>query len=159
MRLLPALALLLAASPAYADTITGRVDRVTDGDTMTVAGTKIRMHGIDAPESKQECDGADGKPYPCGERARLALEAMALGREVACRVTDTDRYGRTVAQCSAGGTDLNERMVRTGNAVDYRRYSKGAYSSAEAQARADKLGIWSGRFTMPDEWRRERRER
>ena len=82
---------------------------------------------------------------------------MALGREVVCQVKDVDRYERTVAQCSAGGVDLDERMVRTGNAVEYRRFSKGAYNAAEAQARADKLGIWSGRFMLPEEWRRERR--
>lgn len=138
-------------------TLRGRVDHITDGDTLRIGTVKIRLWGIDAPESKQECDGSDGKPYPCGERAKQALEAMAFGREAVCEVVDTDRYGRTVAHCSVGGTDINDRMVRTGNAVEYRRYSHGAFAEAERGAKAAKAGIWSGRFTMPEEWRRERR--
>ncbi len=138
-------------------TLRGRVDHVTDGDTLRLGSVKIRLWGIDAPEGHQECDGSDGRPYPCGERAKQALEAMALGREAACEVVDTDRYGRSVAHCTVADTDVNERMVLTGNAVEYRRYSNGAFTAAERRAKAAKAGIWSGRFTMPEEWRREHR--
>ena len=53
-----------------------------------------------------------------------------------------------------GPRELNAAMVRRGWAVDYTRYSHGAYRAEEAAARADGLGVWSGRFTLPEDWRR-----
>ena len=60
------LALILIATPALAD-VTGTAS-VIDGDTIEVHGQRIRLHGIDAPESRQLCR-LDGKSWQCGEVA------------------------------------------------------------------------------------------
>lgn len=60
-----ALSLLLAPAIAYADDLVGK-PRIVDGDTIEIGGTKIRLHGIDAPEDKQTCKKADGSDYRCG---------------------------------------------------------------------------------------------
>ncbi len=69
---------------------------------------------------------------------------------------DIDRYGRVVAVCRTAG-ELYAAMVRRGWAVDYTHYSGGHYRPEERDARRERLGIWSGRFEMPWEWRADRR--
>lgn len=144
-----ALLLVLISTGAQAD-VTGQAS-VIDGDTIEIHGDRIRLHGIDAPESAQTCQ-RDGQAWRCGAAAANALD-RAIGRQtVRCRETDRDRYGRIVAVCTAGGTDLNEWMVVNGWAMAYRRYSTD-YVPAERQARADQDGIWATTFTPPWEWR------
>ncbi|WP_416355589.1 thermonuclease family protein [Aureimonas phyllosphaerae] len=153
----PALMACLLATPAVAQTIEG-LATVTDGDTIEVAGTKerIRLYGIDAPESGQTCDDANGKRYLCGSRsADFLAELIGRSGHVSCTEEDRDRYGRIVAECTArGGEVVNAEMVRAGWAVEYRQYSDGRYSDAEADARAARRGIWQGTFTEPSKWRR-----
>jgi len=73
---------------------------------------------------------------------------------VACSARGRDRYGRTLAICSAGDiADLGEALVRDGYAVDYRRYTSD-YLAAEDEARAARRGIWQGDFERPEDWRR-----
>ncbi len=58
---------------------------VVDGDTIEISGTRIRLHGIDAPEKAQTCKDAGGKDYRCGQRAALALdEYLAQERPTRC---------------------------------------------------------------------------
>ena len=104
-----------------AGTFTGPA-RVIDGDTLDVGGVRIRLHGIDAPESEQICR-AGGKRWSCGREAARALAGRIGGRPVGCQERDRDRYGRVVAACSASGVDLNAWMVAEGWAFAYRRYS------------------------------------
>jgi endonuclease YncB( thermonuclease family) len=74
---------------------------------------------------------------------------------VQCRTVATDRFGRKVAVCQAGGRDLAEEMVRAGYAtIIERRGSTNPYGGAQAEARDKKRGLWAGRFDMPSEWRR-----
>ena len=127
--------------------------RVIDGDTVEILGLRIRMHGIDAPESAQRCLDAAGRSYSCGLVATNALASMAGRSSVACRVLDVDRYGRLIGICFRGETDLNAWMVRDGHAMAYRRYS-GDYVGHEDAARARRVGIWQGRFVAPWDWRR-----
>ena len=75
---------------------------------------------------------------------------------VSCQQTDTDRYGRVVADCFVDRKSLNLWMVREGWAVAYRQYST-AYIAAEDHARTGQRGIWQGRFDMPWDWRAARR--
>jgi endonuclease YncB( thermonuclease family) len=141
----------IPAQPAGA-TISGRA-KVVDGDSLEVAGERIRLFGIDAPEAHQQCRDARGVPYACGRAATRALAALA-GARVSCTLVTHDRYERDVATCTANGRDLGDAMVRAGHALDYARHSGGRYAEAEREARAAKRGIWAGTFEQPEAWRR-----
>jgi endonuclease YncB( thermonuclease family) len=157
MRFLLALLLLwfVAAPEAHADRLTG-VASVIDGDTLEIRGQRIRLHGIDAPESRQLCATPEGQRWRCGQQAALSL-ANRIGRQqLSCTVRDIDRYGRFIAVCHQDGTDLNAWLVREGWAVAYRRYSRD-YIRDETEARSARRNIWSGRFDMPWDWRRAQR--
>ena len=143
-------AALVSASPVLAD-ITGTA-RVIDGDTIDVAGERIRLHGIDAPEARQTCI-ADERVWQCGKRATAALAAFIGGAPVSCRAQGEDRYGRTVAVCVVLGQDLGAWLVRNGWAIAYRRFSL-VYIGDETEARAAQAGIWRGAVVLPWEWRK-----
>jgi endonuclease YncB( thermonuclease family) len=145
-------ALSWASATSAADTITG-IASVIDGDTIEIHRTRIRLHGIDAPESAQLCRRATGERWRCGQQAALALAARINRAPVTCRPTDTDRYGRMIAICLKGRENLNAWMVAEGWAVAYRRYSLD-YVALEERAKAAGKGIWSSRFVMPWDWRR-----
>lgn len=142
--------MLLGSPPAYADVI-GKAS-VTDGDTLEIRDIKIRLHGIDAPESDQLCS-KDQKRYRCGQQAALALDELIDSGTVRCEEKDTDRYGRTVAECFVGATNINAWMVENGWALAYRSYSND-YIRQEDMARTAKVGIWSGDFQNPWDYRR-----
>lgn len=149
--------LLLAAPGQAAQSLAGRAT-VVDGDTIAIEGidTRFRLYGIDAPEGKQTCDDAMGKRYLCGSRSAEYLAGL-IGRSgrVSCVEEDRDRYGRVVAECSTvSGTNLNREMVRAGWAIEYSQYSDGRYTSAQAEAKAAKRGLWAGGFLEPSEFRR-----
>lgn len=130
-------------SPPPPGAVIGGRARVSDGDTIEVAGVRIRLEGIDAPESAQMCETAAGDPWPCGRLATRALERLIGDREVRCQSHGLDKYGRTLAVCEAGGRDLNAEMVRQGFAWAFVRYSQ-RYVAVEAEARAARAGIWAG---------------
>ena len=138
-----------------AEPIAGIVS-VVDGDTLEIHGTRIRLHGIDAPESGQSCRTADGKSWRCGQRAALALSDRLGRKRVTCTELDKDRYGRIVSVCRADGTDINQWMVAGGYAMAYRRYSAD-YVAAEDAARVAGIGIWQGAFIAPWDWRKGER--
>ena len=146
------LAFAMIAGQAGADQVQGRAS-VMDGDTIEIKGQRIRLFGIDAPEGGQACKRADGSAWRCGRDAAFALSDRIAGAVVTCDQRDTDRYGRIVAVCVAGGDDLNGWMVASGWAVAFRRYSR-AYVKNEDAARAARRGLWSGSFEMPWDWRR-----
>lgn len=148
------LTLSIAPSRAAADTgtLVGRAS-VIDGDTLEIRGERIRLHGIDAPESGQLCTDADGRRYRCGQWSAFGL-ANAIGTAtVTCTGRSIDRYGRLIAVCRANGVDLNALQVRTGRALAYRRYSRD-YAAAEDRARAGRVGMWQGDFEAPWDYRR-----
>jgi endonuclease YncB( thermonuclease family) len=129
--------------------------KVIDGDTIKIRGAKIRLHGIDAPESAQFCKAKE-KTYRCGTSATLALARRIVGKSVSCDERDRDRYGRIVAVCHAGGEDLNAWLVSEGLALAYRRYSTD-YIDQEQAAREAKRGLWRGEFVKPWQWRKGKR--
>lgn len=149
-----AFATILLAIPAFAGEVAGRAS-VIDGDTLDIHGTRIRMQGIDAPESSQTCE-RDGKPYRCGQQAANFLDGLIASRPVRCEEETKDKYGRTVARCFVGGTDLNREMVANGWAVAYRQYST-LYVPDEEQAKASGKGIWAGEFQMPSDFRKAKK--
>ena len=144
-----ALMLLLPSGRVSADMI-GEA-RIIDGDTVEISGERIRLHGIDAPESRQTCSVV-GEEWRCGESATLALVDETTGQPLTCKGNKRDRYGRLIAVCYSGTEDLNAWMVREGWAVAYRRYSKD-YVDEEAEARAAGRGVWRGDFMLPWKWR------
>ena len=148
-----ALVLALIATPALAD-VAGVVS-VIDGDTLEIHGQRIRLHGIDAPESRQLCR-LDGKPWQCGKDAANALADKIARRPVTCDDLGRDRYKRIIARCTVAGEDLEKWMVLQGLALAYRRYSLD-YVDDEADAQTARRGIWAGEFVKPWEWRRGKR--
>lgn len=152
MRIL-VLLLVLLATPALAD-VAGTAS-VIDGNTLEILGQRIRLHGIDAPESAQICR-LDGKPWMCGKDAANALAEKISGRPVTCEDLGRDRYERIVARCTVAGEDLGEWLAANGWAVAYYLYSY-EYSRAEQRARSARRGIWASEFEKPWEWRQRQR--
>jgi endonuclease YncB( thermonuclease family) len=126
---------------------------VIDGDTLEIRGQRIRLHGIDAPESGQICQDETGRDYRCGQMAATALSDKIGRRNVSCVPSGTDRYGRTIAVCAAGKENLNRWLVWEGWAIAYRRFSQ-QWIPDEIAARAAGRGLWAGRFVEPEAWRR-----
>ncbi len=153
-RLILGFALFLIGAPANAD-ITGK-PRVIDGDTIEIAGERIRLHGIDAPEAKQTCQDDYDKEWRCGQEATFALTKMVGNLTVTCKGDQRDMYGRLVAVCFVGDQNLNAEMVRQGWALAYRRYSD-EYVPEEEDARVHRRGLWRGEFKVPWKWRRGNR--
>jgi endonuclease YncB( thermonuclease family) len=139
---------------ASAASLTGK-PRIIDGDTIHIGKTKIRLHGIDAPEMRQTCI-TDSKRWSCGKAATAALKHMIGDGDVICIRHEQDRYGRIVAVCRASEVNLNARMVLEGWALAYRRYSMD-YVGDESIARDTGLGMWRGKFIPPWDWRRGKR--
>lgn len=129
--------------------IIGRAS-VIDGDTIEIHGKRIRLFGIDAPESAQTCRDDKGQNYRCGQRAALMLSDKIGQQTVVCDQRDVDRYKRIIAVCRLGNDDLNAWLVREGWAVAYRQFSRD-YVRTEEEAKAAKRGIWAGTFTPPEE--------
>lgn len=141
--LLVAIALLLALQ-ADADTLTGKVVHVADGDTITVLDDtytqhKIRLAGIDAPESKQGF----------GQVSKQSLVEQVAGQAVAVEWSKSDKYGRKVGKILLDGQDINLEQVRRGLAWHYKQYQREqspadrrAYAATEDVARAAHTGLW-----------------
>lgn len=143
--------------------LTGKVVRVADGDTLTVASrgrhrTVIRLYGIDAPEVRHR--ETPGQQF--GRDARQALKALTQGRVVTVAIVDVDTHGRSVGVVHEGGADINLAMVRGGWAWAYRRHLAAPYASeyigAEREAREARRGLWVQPNPMPP-WEFRRRTR
>lgn len=153
--ILAAVALLIGPTAGLAaDPIIGRAS-VIDGDTIEIAGERIRFNGVDAPESWQACKDAAGKDYRCGKVAAFALdEFLAQSRPTRCEYVERDRYKRIVGDCyRQDGASVNQWLVSEGHAVDWEKYSDGAYQDAQAVARGAGRGVWQGSFELPCEAR------
>lgn len=148
MRLMTAsilVASLFAGSASSAGT------RVVDGDTLEVDGVTYRLHGIDAPEAGQTCRKKDGGNWPCGKVAISVMQDLVSGG-ARCDARDKDAYGRTIGVCTADGIDVNARMVETGNAWAFTRYSTD-YAALEAEARKAGIGVWQADTQTPWDYR------
>jgi endonuclease YncB( thermonuclease family) len=143
------LVLTLLAAPVLA--AEGAV-RVVDGDSLWLGQTEIRLFGVDAPEAAQTC-GRAGGDWACGAWATEALRGLVAGRDVTCEARGTDRYGRTLAVCAAGGVEINRALVQAGAAMAYRKYST-AYVAEERAAQRAGRGIWAGSAQVPEAFRR-----
>lgn len=142
--------LLTSAGPLYAqpfipsEIFQGKVVGVTDGDTLAVLldgkSVRIRLEGIDAPESGQDF----------GSRAKQALSEIVFGRVVDVFVKEFDFYGRRVARVHVDGIDVSMALVRAGWAWHFVRYSNDmTLAAAEQEARSDRVGLWQGPNPIP----------
>jgi micrococcal nuclease len=126
------LPLLLIASPALADrTIEGRVTVVRDVDTIIVAGTAVRLNGVDGPETSTRY----------GREARAFMTRLVQGETVICDLNGERTYDRWVGVCFLDGEDIGAIAITNGFALDCRRYSGGAYrdlETREARSRLDR---------------------
>lgn len=155
IRVLITSALLLPA-PALAQTLLGP-GQVIDGDSLSVGGISVRLFGIDAPEGKQTCDRG-GAQWACGEESASQLRMLVGSNLVECRGQGVDTYRRTVAVCRADGFELNKTMVEQGWATAFRKYSQD-YVVDEMRAKAERRGIWSSSFTLPEDYRMAQEQR
>lgn len=120
-----------------------------DGDSLRLGSERVRLLGIDAPELDQTCD-RDGVSWPCGGEARDLLRDILRRGPLACTGAGRDQYGRILARCAANGDDVGAQLVLAGLAI-----SADDYAAEQNQAKAGQIGLWSGTFQPPADWRRE----
>lgn len=109
---------------------------VTDGDTITIQKTQIRLFGIDAPELN----------HPYGQKSKWAMLRLCKGQEIRAEITDIDAYGRTVAKCFLpDGRDLSAELVKQGLAIDWPKFSGGLYRDLEVPNIRKKLWLADAR--------------
>lgn len=151
------IAVLVAAVvlQSAADCITGKVTRVSDGDTFWVTDAakqkhKVRLDRIDAPEMDQ----------PWGKESAAVLKGWVFGKDVRVEYAKRDRYGRILGVIYVGTNDINLAMVWTGNAWHYSCFDKTPmYVAAEREAREARRGLWSQPDPVnPYQWRRAHRK-
>ena len=146
---------LFIGSYSYAKTIIGK-PKVIDGDTIYIHKNKIRLHAIDAPETKQTCI-LNSKKWACGKQSTKELTKLISNKSVTCKVNDIDVYYRFIAVCFIDTIDINQWMVENGWAIAYRYYSSD-YIFEEKFARENKLGIWSSLFIEPYKYRQKNKK-
>ena len=149
MRALAVLAAVISV-PVQANILTGPAT-VIDGDTIDMTGTRIRLLGIDAPESAQSCT-RHGQAWACGAEATATLREIIASAPITCTALGTDVYGRTLATCETAVFDVGREMVRRGMALASAD-APSDYDEATAIARQLKYGMWVGEFQRPAEWR------
>ncbi len=144
---------------ASAETLSGKVVGVADGDTLTVLVDQqmvhVRVTGIDAPEKGQ----------PFGQVSKQGLSKCAYGNQVEVEWHKKDRYGRTVGKVMVRQVDCGLRQIEQGLAWHYKAYAKEqapgdrvSYAHAEEAARDARTGLWSeGTPVAPWEYRHQRR--
>lgn len=130
---------------------------VVDGDTLKLSGITYRLHGIDAPEHGQKCKKDNGKSWRCGSDATKALKAIVAGAVVECDDRGKDDYDRIISVCTADGIDINESLVRNGNAWAFLKFSND-FEAVEAVARQQKLGVWQATTETPWDYRAKKWE-
>ena len=130
---------------------------VLDADTFEVAGERVRLIGIDAPEGEQMCR-ADGHDWPCGQIATAEVYRMVGGKPVTCDVYGRDRWSRALAECFQDGESINAAIVRAGWALAWYPETGAVlgprFDEQEQTAASDGAGMWRGDFIEPWNWRR-----
>lgn len=125
-----AILVFLTAGPVFADrTIEGRVTVVRDVDTIVVAGTPVRLNGLDGPETSTRI----------GREARAFMVRLVRGEMVTCALNGERTYDRWVGICYLDGQDIAAIAVANGQALDCARYSGGRYRDIETPAARSRI--------------------
>lgn len=154
-------AFAILTTATHAETLTGRVVGIADGDTLTLLDAtktqhKVRLAGIDSPEKGQ----------PFGEACKKSLSNLAYDRVASVESTKLDRYGRVIGKVLVDGQDVNLEQVRRGCGWHYKKYQNEqsledrlSYNRAEEEARNSRVGLWADSAPVaPWDWRAERRK-
>jgi micrococcal nuclease len=113
-----------------AQTVSGKVTKVRDADTVVVQGVPIRLNGVDAPENGTRA----------GNEATAAMKRYLRGKTLNCELNGDRTYDRWVGVCFTDeGHDIGAVMVASGYALDCRRYSGGRYRSLEPAGARSRL--------------------
>lgn len=130
LKILPALLVAMLAAPALADRfLEGRVTVVRDVDTIVVAGTPVRLNGLDGPETSTRV----------GREARAFMTRLVRGETVTCQLNGERTHDRWVGVCYLDGQDIGAIAVANGHALDCRRYSGGRYRDLETPAARSRI--------------------
>jgi len=161
IRVLAAFTFALLGATAHAETLTGRVVGISDGDTLTLLDEsrkqhKIRLAGIDSPEKGQ----------PFGDYCKKSLSDLAYDRTVTIESNKRDHYGRVIGKVLVDGQDVNLEQVRRGCGWHYKKYQNEqpledrlSYNAAQDSARAAKVGLWADKDPVPPwDWRKAARK-
>ncbi len=96
-----------------------RVTCVVDGDTFWLAGEKIRIANINAPETHGAgCPAEQARGDAATRRLTVLLNAGPFALEAGSR--DRDRYGRLLRTVTRGGRSLGAQLVAEGLAEPWR---------------------------------------
>lgn len=144
--------------PSAGQEVQGVVVGVHDGDTVTLLDAaktqyRIRLRGIDAPETKQ----------PFGTRSKQSLSDLAFRRNATAQCAVIDRFGRPVCSLTVGGIDAGLHQIANGMAWHFDRFARdqppqerAAYATAQREAQQQRRGLWSDPQPIPPwDWRRE----
>jgi endonuclease YncB( thermonuclease family) len=147
----------LPKTPSQAQIISGTA-KIIDGDTVIVNYKRIRLIGIDTPETKQKCLDKNNFEYFCGKMATKFLKKLINNRKIECSSMGKDIYRRYLGTCKLGQININHEMVKSGMAVIYNlREASVELKELERNARNKKLGIWQGAFSEPKQYRKKNR--
>jgi endonuclease YncB( thermonuclease family) len=157
MKILITLIAILSSISINAKELLGLVIKVTDGDTITILNTnkeqfKIRLSGIDAPESTQAF----------GNVSKQSLSELVAGKVVTVDYNKRDKYGRIIGKVLLEDNDINLEQVKRGLAWHYKQYEReqdiedrSFYAQEEYLARKDRLGLWNDKNPIaPWEYRK-----
>jgi micrococcal nuclease len=136
--------LLYSSASARAETVSGRVVGVIDGDTIDLLingrTETVRLFGIDCPEG--------GQVY--GQKAKQFTSAMVYGKTVSLARKGIDLNGRTVGTVDIGGRSLEEILVRGGYAWYFKSHaSNPVLAGMEQEARSQRRGLWAYPAPVP----------
>lgn len=153
MKFFALLLLFLFPILPYAHTLSGKVVRIADGDTITLllvdhTSVKVRLYGIDCPERGQAF----------GKVATDYTREFCAGKSVTVEQQDIDRYGRIVGTVRVGDKLLNTALLQAGLAWHYKQYDKNKqWAALEDIARKNKVGLWQEQTPVaPWQWRKEK---